>query len=53
MKQSGLTQIRSNKAAVRFLFFSGLLDHLNSNMLSRRLAVCAAISAWETPEEMP
>ena len=55
MKQSGLTfsrQIRSNQAAVRFLAILAR-SKLNNLTLSRRLAVRAAISAWQTPEEMP
>ena len=53
MKQSGLTlswQIRSNKAAVRFYAYS---IRTKQPYASRRLAVRAAISAWQTPEEMP
>ena len=51
--QSGLTlsrQIRLNKAAVHFLGMYTRLE-LNSRTLPRRLG--AAISAWQTPEEMP
>ena len=41
IKQSGCTLFRHTRS------------ELNSRTLSRRLAVCAAISAWQTPEEMP
>ena len=33
--------------------FSHTRTELNSRTLSRRLAVRAAISAWQKPEEMP
>ena len=53
--QSGLMfswQIQSSKAAVRFLAMH-TRSELNKRTLSWRLAVCAAISAWQTPKEMP
>ena len=52
--QSGLMfsrQIQSNKAAVRFLPMH-TRSELNKRTLSWRLAVCAAISASQTPKEM-
>ena len=54
MKQSGVTlsrQIRLNKAAVRFFWHTR--SEIKSRKLSRRLAMRAAISAWQTPEEIP
>ena len=53
--QSGLMfsrPIQLNKATVGFLAMH-TRSELNKRTLSSRLAVCAAISAWQTPDEMP
>ena len=67
IKQSGFTfsrKIQLKKVAVHFLGiysikqsdctpFNHIRSELNSRTLSRRLAVSATISAWQTPDEMP